>query len=110
VLQAVHLRGDLAGNLGIAVPDRDREDAAEEVEVLVAVEILEVLHLAAVGHQGLLEVVGNGWPEVFLVPSDDFVAARAAGKLPSGNEMSGSGHGRVLAQIWIDRVYDGRRG
>ena len=97
VLQAVHLRGDFAGDFGIAVADGNGEDAAEEVEVLVAVEVPEVLHLAAVGDQRLLEVVGDRGPEIFLVLGDDFVAARAAGELGSRNRVSGSGHGRILA-------------
>lgn len=99
VLEAVHLRGHLAGDLGVAVADGDSEDAAKEIEVLVAVEIPDVLHRAAVGHQRLLEVVGHRGPEVFLVLGDDFVALRGARELGSGNELCWRGHGRVLVKL-----------
>jgi len=107
VLQAIDLRGDFAGDLGVAVADGDGQDAAEEIEVLVAVEIPEVLHLAAVGDQGLLEVVGDRGPEVFFVLGDDFVAAGAAGELGCGNELCWCGHGRVLiVSSGCSKVYD----
>ena len=51
VLQAIDLCVDFRGDLRIAMPYGDGKDAAKEVEVLVAVEIPNVLHLAAVGDQ-----------------------------------------------------------
>jgi len=52
VLQPVDLRAHLAGNLRIAVAHGDGKDAAEEIEILVAFHVPEVLHFAAVGHSG----------------------------------------------------------
>ena len=94
--------------LGLQWPDGDGQDAAEEVEILAAVQVPDVLHLAAVGDQRLLVVVGDGGPEVFLVLGDDFVAARAASELGCGNELCWCGHGRVLmvSSGW-SKVYDG---
>ncbi len=58
VLQAVDLRLDLAGDLGIGVADGDGQDAAEEVEVLAAFEIPDVLHAGAVDDE---RVLGRNW-------------------------------------------------
>jgi len=46
-----------------------------------------VLHLAAVGDERLLEVVGHRGPKVFLVFGDDFFAARAAGEWDAGRNV-----------------------
>lgn len=93
----MHLRGNFAGNLGIAMANRDGEDAAEKVEVLVAVKIPEVLHLATIGDQQLLEVVGHRAPKAFPVPGDGFVAACAAAQFPCWKGLRGSGHEGILA-------------
>jgi len=92
VLQPVDLRVHFAGDLRVAVPHGDGQDAAEEIEVPVAVKIPQVLHLAAVGDERLLEVVGHRGPKVFLVFGDDFFAARAAGELGCRNGMCGCRH------------------
>ena len=72
------------------------QDAAEEIEILVAFHVPEVLHLAAVGHQRLLEIIGHRRPQIFFVLGDDLFAARTAGELGCRYEMCGCGHGRVL--------------
>jgi len=92
VLQPVDLRVHFAGDLWVAVTHGDGQDAAEEIEILVAFHVPEVLHFAAVGHQRLLEVVGHRGPKVFLVFGDGFFAARAARELGCGNELCGCGH------------------
>ena len=92
VLQPADLRVHFAGDLRVAVTHGDGQDAAEEIEVLVAFQVPQVLHLAAVGDEGLLEVVGHRGPKIFLVPGDDFFAAPATGELGCRNEMRGCRH------------------
>src|SRR5216683_2520828 len=75
VLQAVHLRLDLGGDFRVAVADRNREDAAEEIEITPAFEVPEILHLAVVGHQGLLVEIGDRGPEELFVLANDLLAA-----------------------------------
>src|SRR6266478_1488829 len=75
VLQAVDLRIDLAGHLWIAVADRNGQDAAEEIQVLAAFQVPQVLHFAAVRHQRPLVVIGHRRPEILLVLGDYLIAA-----------------------------------
>ncbi len=51
----------------VRVPDRDREDPAEEVEVFVAVEVRDPRALALVEDDGLLVEVGDGRKQVLRV-------------------------------------------
>ena len=87
VLQAVHLRLDLARDFRVAVADRNREDASEEVEITPAFEVPEILHLAVVGDQGLLVEIGDRGPEEVFVLANDLFAA-------GGGWFWLSGHGR----------------
>ena len=80
VLQAIDLRLDFAGDLGIGVADGDGEDAAEEIEILAAFEIPDVLHVGAVGDQRMLVEIGDGGPEVFAMLAQDFGAAVGGGR------------------------------
>ena len=57
------------------MPHGNREDAAEKIQILVPVEIPDVLHLAAIGHQRLFKVVGDRGPQEFFVFGDDFLTA-----------------------------------
>ena len=63
VLQAIDLRVDLGSDFRIAVADRDRQDAAKKIEILVSVQVPQVLHFAAVGHQRLLKIIGDRRPQ-----------------------------------------------
>ena len=96
VLQAVDLRAHFAGDFRIAVPHGDRQDAAEEIQVLVAFDVPEMLHLAAVSHQRLLEIVGHRGPQIFFVLGDGFFAARATRERGCRYEMCWRGHGGIL--------------
>src|SRR5882762_493819 len=79
VLQAVHLGIDLAGDLGIAVADGNGQDAAEEIQILAAFQIPEILHLATIGHQRSLIVIGYRGPQIFFVLGDYLIATRRGG-------------------------------
>ena len=63
---------DLGVHLVVAVADADGDDAAEEIEVLVAVGVPDVLILGARDDQRFLEVMEDGGEEEFLVGEDDF--------------------------------------
>ena len=64
---------DLGVHLLVAVADADGDDAAEEVEVLVAVGVPDILILGAGDDQGLLEEMEDGGEEEFLVGKDHFL-------------------------------------
>ena len=52
MLQLVELRLHLGCDPGIAMADADGDDAAEEVEVLIAIHVPDVLHAPMVhGHR-----------------------------------------------------------
>ena len=72
VLQRVHLPMDLRVDLIVAVADANRNDAAEEIEVLVAVRVPDILILGARDDERLVEVVEDRGEEEFLVGQDDF--------------------------------------
>ena len=59
VLQFVHLGLDLGGNAGIRMAYGDGDDAAKEVQVLVAIDVPQVLHAGVIGDQRLGEVIGD---------------------------------------------------
>ena len=73
VLHAVDLRLDFLGNLGVRVPHADRDDPAQEVEVLPALDVANVLALGVVNHQRVFIVRGDAVEDVFLMLADDFV-------------------------------------
>src|SRR5271170_3185476 len=59
------------------MPDADRDDASEKVEVLIPFDVPEVLHRGVVRHEGFLVVVRDRWPEVLPVLAHNlFTAAR----------------------------------
>ncbi len=76
VLQAIDLCVDLAGHLGVAVADRNGQDAAEEIQILAAFEVPQILHFAAIRHQRPLVVIGDRRPQIFFVLGDYLIAAR----------------------------------
>ena len=65
--EPVHLRLDGGVHLVVRVPDGDRQDAAEEVEIRLPVGVLDVHPLAGLEDDGLLVVVRDGGEEVLLV-------------------------------------------
>ena len=82
VLQLVDLRLDLRRDLRIAVAHADGHDPAEEIEVLVALDIPQVLHRAVVGHQRMLVIVRHRRPQKLLVLADHFFAAARHSLVP----------------------------
>ena len=66
-----HLILDPPHEIGVRVPDAEREDAAEEVEVLAAVGVLHARPLRLGDHDGLGVVVGDaGEEELFVLRPD----------------------------------------
>ncbi len=109
VLQPVDLRGHFAGNLRVAVAHGNSQDAAKEIEIFVALHVPQVLHLAAVSYQRLLEIIGHRRPQIFFVLGDGFFAARTARELRCLNKMCGCGHGGVLYVLSVRRGVKGRK-
>ena len=66
---------------GLAWPDADSDDAAEEIEVALPFHVPHVLHLAAFQRQRVLVVVGDGGVNVLLLLGDDLLAIHG-GALP----------------------------
>src|SRR5438874_12798824 len=60
VLELFNLSFDLGGDAGIAMAYGDGHDAAEEIQVFVAVGVPEVLHAGMVGYQRLGVIIGDG--------------------------------------------------
>ena len=73
VLQRIHLRVELRVDAVVAVADADRHDAAEEIEILVAVGVPDVLVLGARDHQRLLVIVKDRGKQKLPIGQDDFV-------------------------------------
>jgi hypothetical protein len=72
VLELVHLRVNRLVHLFVAVTDAHGQDAAEEVQVLVAVGIPDELVFGSGQHQRLAEVVENSREQTLLVGQNDF--------------------------------------
>jgi len=49
------------------VADADGDDAAKEIEILLAVEIPKVLHAGVVGDERFLVIINDRRPQEFLV-------------------------------------------
>jgi hypothetical protein len=73
VLQRIDLFVDLGIHLIVAMADAHGDDAAEEIEVLVAVGIPHVLILGARYDERFLVEVEDAREEEFLVRENDFV-------------------------------------
>ncbi len=71
VLQPVHLRVHLAIHLFIAMADADGDDAAEEIQVLIAVGVPHVLILGVRDHQRLLVVMEDGGEKVVAIGEEN---------------------------------------
>src|SRR5258707_817208 len=98
VLQAIHLGIDLAGHLGIAVADGNGQDSAEEIQILAAFQIPEILHLTAIGYQRTLIVIRNRRPQIFLVLGDYLIATRRR-----GHRLGRSSHVLILTSS-VERI------
>ncbi len=85
---------------GLAVADADGDDAAEEVEVALAVDVPDVLHLAALDGEGIGEVVGDGREDVFLLLAVDLLAGEASSF--GGNR--GSAHDGVTSDVKANMI------
>ena len=71
VLQAVDLRVQLLIHLFVAMADADGDDAAEEIQVLIAVGIPDVLILGVRDDQRLFVVMEDGGEQMVAVGEDD---------------------------------------
>ena len=56
MLQLVDLSFDLGGDPRIGMAGGNGHDAAEEIQILLAVSIPQVLHAGVIGDQGIREV------------------------------------------------------
>src|SRR5439155_20458299 len=79
VSEPVELRLDRGVHLVVRVAHRHREDAAEEVEVLAAVDVAQPQALALGEHDRLVVVVRHGGEQKLLVPGAYVRRARLRG-------------------------------
>ena len=80
------------GHARVAVPHADRQDAAEEVEVVATVGVLDEHPLAGLDGQRVLVVGGDVGEEEFLLLAADFGGVHQAGsitRLPSQRKHFG---------------------
>ena len=96
VLQAIDLRLDFAGDLGIGVPDGNGENAAEEIEIPAAFEVPNVLHVRAVGDERPLVEIGDSGPDVFAMLAQDFGGAAGSGRGIAGGARGIGCRGRGM--------------
>ena len=73
VLEPSGLLLDRAGDFVVAVPDADSDDAAEEIEILLAVKIVNVTAFRVVDDQRLVIVVGDAGKKVLPVLIKNFL-------------------------------------
>ena len=73
VLQGINLLVDLGVDLVVAMAHAHGDDPAEEVQVLIAVGVPDILILGARDDQRLLIVMKDGGEEEFLISENDFV-------------------------------------
>ena len=73
VLEFIKLRFDFGVNFIVAVANADGEDAAEEIEVLVAVGIPDELVFGAFDDERVFEVMEDRGEEEFFLGEDDFL-------------------------------------
>src|SRR5471030_157497 len=73
VLQLVHLLVDLGIHLLVTMAHAYRNNAAEEVQILMAVGIPHILILGVRDHHRFLVVMKNRRKQVFLISENDFV-------------------------------------
>ena len=71
VLQLVDLRVQLLVHLFVAVADADGDDAAEEIQILIAVRVPHVLIFGVRDHQRFFVVVEDGGEEMVAVGEQD---------------------------------------
>ncbi len=71
MLQTIDLRVQLAIHLFIAMPDADRDDAAEKIEVLIAVGIPNVLIFGVGDDQRVLVVMEDGRKKMVAIGEED---------------------------------------
>ncbi len=72
MLDFVGLLVDRLGDFVIAVADADRENAAEEVEELLAVGVVDVLVLGVVDDQRFVVIGRHARKKILLLLIDDF--------------------------------------
>ncbi len=73
VLQAVNLGLDFRGHFFIGVAHADGDNAAQKVEILLAVHVEEVLALAVVEHQRVFVIGGDAVEQIVFVLANNFV-------------------------------------
>ncbi len=78
MLNLVSLLVDRLGDSIVAVADADGENAAEEVEKLPPVGVINVLILRVVDHQRLVVISGHAREEIFFLLFEDFVFVHEA--------------------------------
>jgi hypothetical protein len=100
VLDGAHLLDDGLGHLRVCVADADGEDAAEAVEVAVALVVPDVLPLAADERERLLVVHRDGGEEKLFVLLDDL----GAGRLGLGRVQLRFGGAHVSFSRGVERL------
>jgi hypothetical protein len=78
VLHLVDLGLGLFRDAGIAMADADGNDAAKEIEILLAFHVPDMLHGGVVHGDGIGVVVGDGWEDEFLLLAIDLFAGKMA--------------------------------
>ncbi len=73
MLQLVDLLMHLLIHRFIAMADADGHDAAEEIEVLIPVDVPDVLIFRLGHHQRLFEIVKNAGKQMLLIRENDFL-------------------------------------
>ena len=103
VLQGIELLVDLGIDLVVAVADAHGDDAAEEIQVLIAIGVPDVLVLGAGDYQGLFVEMKNGGEEVFLIRNDDFFFGHGVRPLPGIDTCRDGGRGRTARCLRTSR-------
>jgi len=64
---------DGLGDLLVAMADADGENAAEEIEIFLAVDIVNVVVFGVIHHQRLVVISGHTGEEIFPMLVNDFL-------------------------------------
>ena len=73
MLDAVNLLLDLSRHFRVRVAHADGDDTAQEVEILLPIQVPNVLPLGMINHQRVFEVGCSAVEDVFLFFANDFV-------------------------------------
>ena len=98
MLQRVDLRVDLLVHLLIAMPHADRNNPAEEIEILFPIRIPNVLILRVRDHERLFEIVENRRKQEFLLRQQDLLLVHICLKT-----VTATGFSAIRQRQWKDR-------